>query len=427
MNLKNLQIPKIISSELLEITANVSNRNLLKVVAILEKFAAIKWHHRGFSAVKQMIKDDHPGIQATRRILQNANPAARAAVLNNLILGCLLLGYHKRLDFYNKHGVAPPGTLMISPTLRCNLKCYGCYSGTHDQNQELSYEEVDQILSDASDSGTNFIMILGGEPFMVPWLVDMLEKYPFMAFQIYTNATLIDDEKIDRLAAMGNVAITVSVDGLREETDERRGLGNYDKVTSVMRKLSKAGVIVGYSAMLSRKNFHTIYSDEFLDAMIENGAGYGWVPLTLPQGRACVEPELILTEDQKKQIYDMVKDVRARKPILLMDFYNDAKLTEGCSAGRITIHINANGDVEPCVLMPFAKDNIREKSFVDILRSDFFEGLRDINTQYCKETQTCMWVFKPKDVLNVINTCGVKATSEGVLDRLNELAKTQQE
>jgi len=36
-----------------------------------------------------------------------------------------------------------------------------------------------------------------------------------------------------------------------------------------------------------------------------------------------------------------------------------------------------------------------------------------------------MWVFKPKDVLNVINTCGVKATSEGVLDRLNELAKIQ--
>ncbi|MBW1900894.1 MAG: radical SAM protein [Deltaproteobacteria bacterium] len=362
MNLKNLQIPKIISSELLEITANVSNRNLLKIVAILEKFAAIKWHHQGFSAVKQMIKDDHPGIQATRRILQNANPAARAAVLNNLILGCLLLGYRKRLDFYNKHGVAPPGTLMISPTLRCNMKCYGCYSGAHDQNQELTYEEVDQILSDASDSGTNFIMVLGGEPFMAPWLVDMVEKYPFMAFQIFTNATLIDDETVERLAAIGNAAISVSVDGLREETDERRGPGTYDKVTSVMRKLSKAGVIVGFSAMLSRKNFHTIYSDEFLDTMIENGAGYGWVPLTLPQGRACVEPELILTEDQKKQIYDMVKDVRARKPILLMDFYNDAKLTEGCSAGRIVVHINANGDVEPCVLMPFAKDNIREKS-----------------------------------------------------------------
>jgi len=427
MNLNNLKIPKIISNELLEITASVSNKNLLKAVAILEKFAAIKWHHRGFSAIKQMINDDHPGIQATRRILQNANPAARSAILNNLILGCLLLGYRKRMDFYNKHGVAPPGTLMISPTLRCNMKCYGCYSGTHEIRDELTREEFDQILSDSFDAGTNFIMILGGEPFMVPWLMDVLEKYSDMAFQIYTNATLIDEEKIERLAAMGNVAICVSVDGLREETDRRRGTGAYDKALSVMRRLNDAGVVVGFSAMLSRKNFETIYSDEFLDTMIENGAGFGWVPLALPQGRACVEPELILSEDQKKKIFDMVKDARLRKPVLLLDFYNDANLTEGCSAGRITAHINANGDVEPCVLMPFAKDNIREKPFVDILRSDFFEGLRGINTRYCKETQTCMWVFKPKDVLDVINTCGVRATSEGVLDRLNELAKTQQE
>jgi len=411
----------------MEITATASNKNLLKALTILEKFASIKWHHQGFSAIKQMIKADHPGIQATRRILQNANPAARAAILNNLILGCLLLGYRKRMDFYHKHGVAPPGTLMLSPTLRCNLKCYGCYSGTHARGQELTRAEVDRILADAADAGTNFIIVLGGEPFMVPWIMDLFEKYSSMAFQVYTNATLIDDEKIKRLAAMGNVAITVSVDGLREETDRRRGPGTYDQATAVMRKLNRAGVVVGFSAMLSSMNFNIIYSDEFLDTMIHNGAGYGWVPLTLPQGRACVEPELILNEEQKKKIYHMVKDARARKPILLMDFYNDAKLTEGCSAGRITVHINANGDVEPCVLMPFSKDNIREKPLADILRSDFFDGLRNINTRYCKETQTCMWVFKPKDVLDVINTCNVRATSDGVLDRLNELAKIQQE
>jgi hypothetical protein len=76
--------------------------------------------------------------------------------------------------------------------------------------------------------------------------------------------------------------------------------------------------------------------------------------------------------------------------------------------------------------MPFSKDNIREKSIVDILRSDFFEGLRDINRRYCNETQTCLWVFKPKDVLDVINACGVRPTSEGVLERLHELAGKQQ-
>ena len=426
MNLNNFKLPKIISSELLELTAKISNKNLLKTVNLLEKFAAIHWHHRGFSGIKKMIEDDHPGIQATRRIFKNANPAARSAILNNMILGSILLGYRKRLDFYNKHDVAPPATLMISPTLRCNLRCYGCYSGTHEQRHELTYEEVDAILTDALNAGTNFIIILGGEPFMAPWLLDLVEKYPSMAFLIFTNGTLVDDEKIEKLSAMGNAAIAVSVDGLRKETDDRRGPGAYDKALALMRKLNRAGVVVGFSAMLSRKNFDTIYSDEFLDTMIENGAGYGWIPHALPQGRACVEPDLMLTDDQKKKALESLKDIRTRKPLLLIDFYNDAKFTEGCGAGRITIHINANGDVEPCVLVPFAKDNIRKKPLVDILRSDFFKGLRDINTRYSHENQTCMWVFKPKDVLHVINSCGVRATSEGVLERLNELAKTEQ-
>jgi len=419
MNLNNLKIPKIVSDELLKITANASNGNLIKALNILEKFASIKWHHRGFASLRRMIEEDHPGIQATRRILKNANPAARSAVMNNMILGCLLLGYRKRLDFYNKHGVAPPGTLMISPTMRCNLNCYGCYSGTHDKTNELTFDEVDRIVTQASDAGTNFIIVLGGEPFMVPWLLDMIERHSSMAFQVYTNGLLVDDEKVERLARLGNAAISISVDGLEDETDRRRGKGTYARATALMRKLSKAGVIVGFSAMLSQRNFDTIYSDQFLDEMIACGAGVGWI-------RACVEPDLILSEEQKKEIYHMVKAARLRKPILLLDFYNDARLTEGCSAGRITLHINADGNVEPCVLMPFSKDNIREKSIADILRSDFFEGLRDINRRYCNETQTCLWVFKPKDVLDVINTCGVRPTSEGVLDRLHELAEKQQ-
>ena len=426
MNLNNFKLPKIISSELLELTAKISNKNFLKAVKLLEKFAAIHWHHRGFSAVKKMIEEDHPGIQATRRIFKNANPAARSAILNNMILGSILLGYRKRLHFYNQHGVAAPGTLMISPTLRCNMKCYGCYSAKHEQHQELTYDEVDAILSDALDAGTNFIIILGGEPFVVPWLLDLVEKYPSMVFLIFTNGTLVDDEKIGKLAALGNAAIAVSVDGLRKETDDRRGPGTYDNVLALMQKLSKAGVVVGFSAMLSQKNYDIIYSDEFLDIMIKNGAGFGWIPHTLPQGRACVEPDLLLTANQKKKVQETITEIRGRKPILLLDFYNDAKITEGCSAGRITVHINANGDVEPCVLVPFAKDNIREKPFVDILRSDFFAGLRDINTRYCNENQTCVWVNKPKDVLEIINTCGVRETSEGVLERLNELAKTEQ-
>ena len=46
------------------------------------------------------------------------------------------------------------------------------------------------------------------------------------------------------------------------------------------------------------------------------------------------------------------------------------------AAGRGMIHINADGYVEPCPYSHFAADNVRDKPFEDILRSDFLSTIR---------------------------------------------------
>lgn len=421
----NIEIPKAISSKIMEMAGSMSNKNLLRILEILERFTSIAWHDKGVAAVKRMIEEDHPGIQAARRAIRKTNPQVRAALLNNFVLDGILLGYRKRLEFYNKHEVAPPGTLMISPTLRCNLRCFGCYAGTHENKNELTREEVETLIVEARKAGTNLITILGGEPFTVPWLLDVIEKFPSTGFQIFTNGLLIDDEKRARLAKLGNAIISIGIDGMEQETDARKGKGAFQGALKSMRKLSEAGVLVGYSTMVSRRNFDEIYSDEFLDTMIENGAAYGWVAVAIPQGKACKETQLIPTPEQKAQIRDRVREVRGRKPIILIDFYSDAKVTEGCGAGRINVHVNANGDVEPCVLFPFSVDNIRKKPFIDILKAEFFKGLRRVHKRYPGEMQTCMMVFKPKDVLEVIEECGAKETSQGTLEQLHAMAKEQ--
>ena len=44
-----------------------------------------------------------------------------------------------------------------------------------------------------------------------------------------------------------------------------------------------------------------------------------------------------------------------------MDFQNDGEFVGGCIAGgRNYCHINANGDVEPCVFIHYSSANIRE-------------------------------------------------------------------
>ena len=418
----NIKIPEGLTSTVLGFAGQLSDKNLLRIVNTFGKLTSTEWQDKGTRALRKMIEENHSGIQAAKRAVKKLNPKVRAKIVNNFLLGGILLGYKKRYAFWEKYDVAPPGNLMISPTIKCNLHCYGCYAGTHQISDDLTREEVEMLIEEAGKAGTNIITLLGGEPFTVPWLIDVVEKYPDTGFQIFSNSLLLDDEKIERLAATGNAIIVIGVDGPREFTDGRKGEGAFAGALANMKKLSDAGVLVGYSTMVSRKNFDHIYADEFIDTMIEHGAAFGWCAVAIPQGKACKELQLVPTPEQKAMIAEKVRTVRAKKPIIIIDFYNDAKISEGCGAGRVSLHVNNTGDVEPCVLFPFAVDNIRKKPYLDILKSDFFQGIRKIHKDYPGKLQTCMMASQPQAVLKVIRDCDARETSAGTLEQLHALA-----
>ena len=61
-------------------------------------------------------------------------------------------------------------------------------------------------------------------------------------------------------------------------------------------------------------------------------------------------------------MYHRIREIRAtRSRIFTLDFQNDGEYVGGCIAGgRRYLHINANGDVEPCVFIHYSNANIRE-------------------------------------------------------------------
>ena len=189
--------------------------------------------------------------------------------------------------------------------------------------------------------------------------------------------------------------------------------------------VSDAGVLVGYSTMVSRQNFEDIYSDEFIGTMIDHGAAFAWCAIAIPQGKACKDLQIVPTAEQKARIPEKVRHVKENNEIVFIDFYADARLTEGCGAGRVSIHVINVGDVEPCVFFPFAVDNIREKPFLDILKSNFFQDIRKVHKSYPGELNTCMMATKPQAVLKVVKDNSAKETSEGTLEQLRVLAEKQ--
>ena len=92
-------------------------------------------------------------------------------------------------------------------------------------------------------------------------------------------------------------------------------------------------------------------------------------------------PELMPTAEQREYIYHRIREVRAKeggKEIFVMDFQNDGEFVGGCIAGgRRYLHINAKGDVEPCVFIHYSNANIHDCSLLDALKSPLFQAYHD--------------------------------------------------
>ena len=357
-----------------------------------------------------------------KRHLKRMSPAVQKSTLD-FIANALVKGEVKRIRFKEETGFDPPILMVISPTMRCNLNCYGCYAGKYSTKDDLGLGTLERLLLEAEDMGVYFITISGGEPFVLGEdLLRIMERHPSILFQVYTNGTLIDREVARRLAEMGNVYPCVSVEGFEKETDARRGKGTYQKILRAMDNLRKEGVVFGFSATATRENNELIVSEEFVDFYRDKGCLIGWYFHYVPVGK---EPGVELMPTPEQRIFrreELIKR-RAGNDILLADFWNDGPLVGGCLAGgRKYLHINSDGEVEPCVFVHFAVDNIKDKSLRDILQSPFFTRIREHQPYDENLFRPCMIIDVPEVLRDVVTVCGAHPTHSGAEAVIEEFA-----
>jgi MoaA/NifB/PqqE/SkfB family radical SAM enzyme len=347
-----------------------------------------------------------------RDLLPRACPQCRAKVLDNFLVNAIR-GKRQRMAYHQRTGLQPPYFLVISPTMQCNLRCIGCYAGRYTRDSQMPLDLVDRILHEARQMGMYFMTISGGEPFFRRDLLDLFEKYQDMYFQVFTNGTLIDDRLADRLAEMGHVFPSISVEGFEQETDARRGPGVFRRLTAAMDRLRERGVLFGFSATATRGNNDLVVSDEFVDFYRQKGCCIGWYFHSIPIGS---QPDLDRTPTAAQRLYRRRRllELRERFPMLLVDFWNDGALVGGCMAGgRYYVHINVHGDVEPCVFCPFAVDNIRHKSLHEVLDSPFFRTIRARQPFSRNHLRSCMIIDHPAILREAVRACGARPTYEG--------------
>jgi len=375
--------------------ARIVDKIYLKFVDVLSKYMTQDQKEQITPSLKEMIKKHQPGYEYAKKVF-SINARYKKKMIENLILRGFSVNEHKRNQAIQE-GTAVPFTVLISPTMRCNLQCIGCYANKYSREDDMPLKVLDSILTQAEDMGIAFFTMLGGEPFIRDDLFKIYKKHNKAFFQAYTNGTLINEKTIERLFEVANVVPILSLEGFEKETDERRGKGVYKKVMNAMDLLKKANIPFGFSVDVTRKNEPVVASEEFIDHMIAKGALLGWYFLSMPMGQ---KPDLSLmpTPKQRAHLREFDNLVRDKKQIFIVDFWNDAPYVGGCIAGRSYVHITPKGWVEPCIFTHLAVDNINDKSLKEVMNSEFFKELRARQPYDPNLLMPCMWIDHTKVV-----------------------------
>jgi MoaA/NifB/PqqE/SkfB family radical SAM enzyme len=419
--LKNYSTEKVVSY-LLSMATSCSDETLIRMTYLMELIPKKDYYRERIRWFRQLIREKHPSMEFPRRILRDLHPNQRDKWITSLAVNHLLSGTNRRKEWADREGFYPPSTVVISPTMKCNLSCYGCYAGDYGKGLELTLEEIDSVLMQMKEMGIYFAVISGGEPFFKDDIFEIFRRHDDMAFLVFTHGGLIDERMVERLIEVGNVMPAFSLEGFEKETDERRGAGHFRKVMAAMDLLRSAGLSFCGSFTQTSRNTHIITSDEYMDMLLDKGCFALWLFSYVPVGR---NPELGLmpTPEQRDLMRRRTIEFRATKPMLMIDFWNDGPIISGCIAGgRKYIHVNANGDVEPCVFCHYAVDNIRRTSLKDALGSPLFRKIRARQGEHDNLLTPCMLIDHPDVGRELFSSEGVYPTHEGAQAIFTDLA-----
>ena len=369
-----------------------------------------------FASQRRAIRDaienpDNPYYTFIRHMIRDVDQEVLTTVAVNFFINANLTGWHLQEIYRKKYNCNIPWAILLDPTSACNLHCTGCWAAEYGNRLNLTFEEIDDIIRQGKNMGIYMYIYTGGEPMVRKNdLIRLCEKHSDCIFLAFTNGTLIDEKFADEMLRVKNFVPAISLEGFQEATDGRRGQGVYGKATQAMELLHRKKLLYGISSCYTRVNFESITSEAYYDSLIAMGAYFIWYFHYMPVGNDA-SPELLPTAEQRTEMYHRIRRYRATKPLFAMDFQNDAEYVGGCIAGgRRYLHINANGDIDPCVFIHYSDSNIREKTLLEAMRSPMFMAYHDGQPFNDNMLRPCPMLENPEKLRAMVAASGAHST-----------------
>lgn len=304
-----------------------------------------------------------------------------------------------------------PPFLQISIINSCNLSCQGCWVDVDAPREMIDLETLNRAIGEAKRHGNFFFGLLGGEPFLHPQLFDLLAAHPDCYFQIFTNGQLITAKVAGKLRRLGNATPLISIEGLEAASDERRG--GQEVFNQTMRGLDQCGrarLLTGVATSLCQSNMGDLLSENWLRELILLGVHYVWYYTYRPVGPR-PNYQLALRPEQLLRVREFIVEMRCRMPIAIIETYYDHEGRALCPmATGISHHVSPRGEIEPCPIIQFARDNIRDAGGIfETMKNSSF--LRDFRDTAVGATRGCIVLERPDLVRDLARRHGARDTT----------------
>ena len=399
------------------------DENIPKAVAWAEKYLPGVKDDPSFHKIKEAALDKNSNWYPLIENIWDLDEGVRETILVNFFVNGYINWKDKRPKMMKKYDCSIPWTILMDPTSGCNLKCIGCWASEYGNKLNLDFETLDSIVRQGKELGISVYLFSGGEPLVAKdRIIKLCEAHPDCLFVSFTNGTLIDEDFAKEMLRVKNFIPTISVEGFEDATDFRRGNGVFKKIEEAMDILKKYKLPFGASCCYTSQNVDSLSSEAYFDWMIEKGALYAWFFTFMPIGVNSTT-DLMVRPEQREQMYHAIRNYRKTKPIFTIDFWNDGEYVHGCIAGgRNYLHINANGDVEPCAFIHYSNVNIKEHTLVECLQSDLFKQYQSNQPFNDNHLKPCPLLDNPGMLQKMVHASGAKSTDMEAPENIDDLS-----
>jgi GeoRSP system radical SAM/SPASM protein len=275
--------------------------------------------------------------------------------------------------------LSAPLTVNWTLSYDCNFSCRHCYSRGQ-KREELPLDRVLAVAEELARCRVAFVNFGGGEPLMYPHLFEVTRhaRERGVKVSMNTNGWLLDDAAAQKIAEAGFNTVGVSLDGADPEVHDafRNRPGSHVRALAALEALRKAGVPSTASAVIFRKNLGQY--KRIVELAASRGAGTVYLHNFKCSGRGMENrEELDLPPQEWRDFYQDALAYRAEAPakiafddpIIALLGEKEAGAVKGSTCGKLSLHIEPDGDATPCGFIPLTVGNILRDGLKEIWKN----------------------------------------------------------